>query len=1018
MTNDAEGKVIFPFHNTNNKEFNIISSSIKSNLPNKLKDLFKTHRKIGSQYYSEDEFNSMQKKSLGDVSNIGIFHINIRSFNKNYGKLIAFLSSLNYKFEIIVLTEIWKNCDLLTNVFTEYKCYMNYPIKGKSGGVALLVKRNIQHVCLDEITSRSENYETLGIEIETMKEKITIIATYRHPKHEYESFLEWMKACSDRVNHKNNLVILGDININLLNDDNLHIVNYKQEILTESWIPCILLPTRVTETTATLIDHIYLRNTRKSSISKIEGILVTDISDHFGTFIIFKNSQVLNIERPYVRIFSEKNKEKYNEEIKKIDFTNILSESNINEAYSRFVQKVTEAFKKCFPLTRQSRKAAKHKPWITIGLIKSSKIKNNLYKKWKKHQTINSEIKYKNYQKVYHQCLKNAEENYYHTLLKNNKNNIKKTWQILNSLFKPKLDKEKKIPKIKSKDKWMNDSTDIANEFNNYFANVGKVQGESIKNATKHYEYHEHSQQNTMAFENVSLNEIRKSLKSLTNKKSSGVDDLPNIAFKSITENIAQPLMALINRSFLEGIFPDCLKVAKIKPIHKSGVKYLTENYRPISLLNTLSKIVEGIIQKKLVNYLDKYKIINKEQFGFQKNHSTEDALTTLLDSIYEKLDKKVVALTIFVDLKKAFDTVSHKILFKKLENIGIRGFLLNWFKSYLTNRQQITEVNKTVSKQASTTWGLPQGGNLSPILYLIYVNDIVHYSNNKKGSLVLFADDTSITFFDENIDHLYQTANSEFLKLNKWFESHKLAMNLSKTKYMLFQPIRKKQSGDPTNKIVIGNTEIEKTESYKYLGCIISSNLKWLEHITYIKTRISKVLPSLYNTRHKLTERNKSIIYNATIKPHLQYAITVYSKTSEHNINLLQKLQNKVLKILYRKKRNENIDNLYKEKNILKIKDLACYKSLSDIYKYVKQEEKIPRKVVEKYKKYNASNYTRTNLRNRFNFKTIRFNTDTGKKHSFNDTTNWNKLPQKLKDINSLDNFKKKTKAFLTEDY
>ena len=210
--------------------------------------------------------------------------------------------------------------------------------------------------------------------------------------------------------------------------------------------------------------------------------------------------------------------------------------------------------------------------------------------------------------------------------------------------------------------------------------------------------------------------------------------------------------------------------MSKIIPLYKNGDKTNTENYRPIALLPSLSKIIEETLKTRIQKFLEKYNLINIEQFGFRKNHSTCDAMRHLTDNIYEKLDNNHNVLTIFIDLKKAFDTICHTTLLNKLYTIGIRGKCLDLLRNFLQNRQQKTYINNEISDTQQITHGIPQGSRLSPLLYSIYVNDIKNFSCSKQNKITQFADDIALTIWEENLVKLYKTANEEFDKLKNGY--------------------------------------------------------------------------------------------------------------------------------------------------------------------------------------------------------------------------------------------------------
>ena len=295
-------------------------------------------------------------------------------------------------------------------------------------------------------------------------------------------------------------------------------------------------------------------------------------------------------------------------------------------------------------------------------------------------------------------------------------------------------------------------------------------------------------------FQPVEIKEVDKKNSQLDSKNSSGYDSISNILIKSIVDIILKPLTVIINQYLKMGILPNQLKIAKVVPIFKSGDDTLFTNYRPISLLPSTSKVVERVIFNQLYTYFETNKLFYGSQYGFRKRHSTEFAALELVDKLLNMMDKGQVPLGIFLDLSKAFDTLDHKIMIKKLEFYGVSDGPGKLLESYLSNRKQYAVFDDINSQVLDIKTGVPQGSILGPLLFLIYINDIVKSSNFFK--FILFADDTTIIApININNKETASIINMELDKIITWLKLNKLSLNISKTKFCIFHKVQRKIS-------------------------------------------------------------------------------------------------------------------------------------------------------------------------------------------------------------------------------
>ena len=375
-------------------------------------------------------------------------------------------------------------------------------------------------------------------------------------------------------------------------------------------------------------------------------------------------------------------------------------------------------------------------------------------------------------------------------------------------------------------------------------------------------------------------------------------------------------------------------------------------------------------------------------------------ALIVLTNFIYKNLNDRKHVTTIFIDLKKAFDTVNHEILLNKLQKIGIRGIAYQWIKSYISHRTQYTKIDHTNSDTEELTVGLPQGSKLSPILYLIYVNDINKFSQSNSINLNLFADDTSLTICNNNKSDLENNANLQLNLLNKWFQANKLTINKEKTNYLYYR-------NTENLNLNIENNHLEQRDSIKYLGLILDKDLNFKEHIDYIIKKIRKKMPIIVRLKYKLDTLSKLKIYYAFVYSNIQYGCEIYGKSTHTHLNKLQSLQNKIIGFLF-KKPNTKTNTYYRKYKILKIKNIIKLNIIKTLYLY--KQQKLPTKLTNEINSYVERNLN-YNLRNNDKFPIYRYKNKIGSKHFYNNVKIWNALSPTLKGINNEKLFLKKYK-------
>jgi hypothetical protein len=420
----------------------------------------------------------------------------------------------------------------------------------------------------------------------------------------------------------------------------------------------------------------------------------------------------------------------------------------------------------------------------------------------------------------------------------------------------------------------------------------------------------------------------------LKDKLSAGYDEIPEKLVKFSIQYICKPLTFIFNLSFCTGTFPDQMKIAKVRPIHKKGRIQELSNYRPISLLPVFSKIFETLIYTRVLNFLNKHKLIADAQNGFRQNKSTYTALQSFIEDVQKALDNKFYALGIFLDLSKAFDVINHKLLLAKLELYGFRGISLSLMRSYLTGRSQYVEINhvdvKSLNQRALsssrkvTKYGVPQGSVLGPLLFLMFINDLPKAVHEAK--VVLFADDTNILIIDKNFKSLSDKTLVTLYQLENWFASNHLIINIDKTKALFFQGRGSRLIDKP--ELYLNNKKILYTTNIKFLGIYITENLSWALHLHHLMQKLNKAVYLIKTLRDFVSLSILRCVCFAKFESLLKYGI-IFWGCGQKDMQTVFKIKKRCLRLIKRVNNWVSCRGLFGEFKILTLTSLYIFETL-----------------------------------------------------------------------------------------
>ena len=470
----------------------------------------------------------------------------------------------------------------------------------------------------------------------------------------------------------------------------------------------------------------------------------------------------------------------------------------------------------------------------------------------------------------------------------------KKFWKDIQEVI-PNNNKGSKFINLKDQENAtyveVNETADFINKF---FTNIGP---KLAKNCTKPWQYTGEIWEQHLADIETTSEELTEICKNININKSSCVDNLSGEILRDAFLAIPDKLALLFNNCFSTATIPTVWKYAKVTPLPKGGDSQVVSNYRPISLLPLLSKLIEKIVHKNIYNHLMQWNLLHERQGGFRPGFSTVSTCSYFTNDLYVANNNNETTIAVFIDAMKAFDTVNHQILINKLKKYGISGNLLAWIGDYLTGRKQCTIANNVISDYDNIVCGVPQGSVLGPLLFLVYINDIA--SVVKNSNISMYADDTVIYISHTDLNIAIALLQSDLNGVYTWCNSNKLTINCKKTKYCLFgmrSAIKKSKTQDI--RLSLSNQILERVCSYKYLGLTLDEHLTYNKHIKEMNRLVSHKLYLLSKIRKYITMDACINIFKTMVLSLLEYCDILYAGTTQKNLCDVDKLFYRGLRI------------------------------------------------------------------------------------------------------------------------
>lgn len=898
----------------------------------------------------------------------------------------------NKKPKILLLSEARVTTEINSGeiAIDNYQTLRCDSINRNTGGLLIYVQKNI---CCHEISSKFVNKSWfLAIKVTEGFQKGVYGVVYKSPQDNVSQFMnEFENWCEEIVDLNDFCLIVGDFNINVaLNDNNSKkLIDIGKRFHLEQRIT---EPTRETASSNTVIDLLFTNCDK--ILHNIDN--VNNISDH--NIIEIKLCNNMRNDKPKIVkkdywIWSNYSRDKLANELFEVDWELYHNCVDMDSKADCLINLLDCAVKRL--VFKKPAHDRPNQPWYNNELRKmKNEVKHLKYEfnqcknedRWKIYHKKRNEYKYE---------LKKAENNYVKNKIDKSKKNGRLLWKNIKELYDS---KKNEINTVKFNNIVENDPVKIAKNFNSFFVeSLNQIRENIQPSVQNNYLDKIKKNDNKFIMEPVTLNKLKKILSLVKNK-----NYVDNINGKVLNDAIENPIFAvefckLINEILLTGAMPSSWKVSTIVPIKKVANAKSEIQFRPINMLPIYEKVLELIIKQQLLKFIMKNDILIKEQSGFRERHSCESALNEVINYWLESMQEDKYVVCIFLDLKRAFETVDRNVLLMKLKLYGIEH---EFFVNYLDNRKHCTKFNEIFSEKISCDIGLPQGSGLAPLLFILYINDLIKNLHNLE--VKLFADDTLLMISGNDVNSLINKANEDLSTISDWLNFNYLSLNIEKTKAMIIS--LKNINYDSINKISISNNIIDFVTEYKYLGVWIDCKLNFNKHTEMLVNKMISKLQLFKRLSKRLNCFTLSLLYKSLVAPNIDYCSSILFMLNDTQVDKIQKVQNRFMRLILKAPWLTPIKDMLDNLKWKSIKQKICFNTLKFIFKILNGEtpqyltEKLTqRKDVMLYNlrsssRYNVPQYTKDRCQKGLFYGGLNMFNDFKSKHSFGNLTEFHR--------------------------